>query len=278
VKKPDKPAEGGANWMDTYGDMVTLLLCFFVLLYSISTVDQTKWTNLVKSLNPTASELSQIVTDLEATEGTEDLPGTNTIVTDQTFDELYDNILTLMQDAVNEDGANQNPDASDASVSDAEASGEVSDIQISKGDGYQFITFKDNIFFDGDSYELRDTGKAILDKFAEAIATSADSIKEIQVLGHTTQADPEIPNEIVSDRLLSACRSAMVVAYLQEKNIIDPRKLVSAGYGQFRAISPFDTEENRAKNRRVEILITQDGAVEKSLEEYYKSVYGETSQ
>ena len=33
---------GGANWMDTYGDMVTLLLCFFVLLYSISSIDQTK--------------------------------------------------------------------------------------------------------------------------------------------------------------------------------------------------------------------------------------------
>ena len=32
--------EGGANWMDTYGDMVTLLLCFFVLLYSMSTIDQ----------------------------------------------------------------------------------------------------------------------------------------------------------------------------------------------------------------------------------------------
>ena len=42
---------GGANWMDTYGDLVTLLLCFFVLLYSISSLDQAKWIMIVKSFN-----------------------------------------------------------------------------------------------------------------------------------------------------------------------------------------------------------------------------------
>ena len=51
---------GGANWMDTYGDMVTLLLCFFVLLYSISTLDQSKWIMIVKSFNPDAVDVSQI--------------------------------------------------------------------------------------------------------------------------------------------------------------------------------------------------------------------------
>ena len=48
---------GGANWMDTYGDMVTLLLCFFVLLYSISTLDQSKWIMIVKSFNPDAVDV-----------------------------------------------------------------------------------------------------------------------------------------------------------------------------------------------------------------------------
>ena len=47
---------GGASWMDTYGDMVTLLLCFFVLLYSMSTLDQQKWQKLVQSFNPDAIE------------------------------------------------------------------------------------------------------------------------------------------------------------------------------------------------------------------------------
>jgi len=47
---------GGANWMDTYGDMVTLLLCFFVLLYSMSTIDSAKWEALVMSFNPLAAK------------------------------------------------------------------------------------------------------------------------------------------------------------------------------------------------------------------------------
>ena len=45
---------GGANWMDTYGDMVTLLLCFFVLLYSMSTIDQEKFMLIVQSFNKDA--------------------------------------------------------------------------------------------------------------------------------------------------------------------------------------------------------------------------------
>ena len=56
MKKRNKAPEEGSSWMDTYGDMVTLLLCFFVLLYSISSVDQVKWENLVKSLNPDAAK------------------------------------------------------------------------------------------------------------------------------------------------------------------------------------------------------------------------------
>ena len=49
--KKKSGGEGGANWMDTYGDMVTLLLCFFVLLYSMSTIDQDKWMIIVQSFN-----------------------------------------------------------------------------------------------------------------------------------------------------------------------------------------------------------------------------------
>ena len=250
MKRRQKAPEDSSDWMGTYGDMVTLLLCFFVLLYSISSVDQVKWENLVKSMNPEAAETSQIVTDTMEKEGTENVPGANTTEIDQKFDEMYDNLLK-MQDA----------------------SGEVADIQIAKGDGYQFITFKDNVFFDGDSYVLRDEGKTVLDTFSSVIASASDAIKEIQVLGHTSQAEPNIPNEVMTDRVLSARRSAVVVAYVQQKNIIEPKKLVSAGYGQFRPIDTFDTFEGRARNRRVEILITKTGSVEQTLDEYYSQVY-----
>ena len=51
IKKKSSGGGGGANWMDTYGDMVTLLLCFFVLLYSMSTIDTQKWEWIVQQFN-----------------------------------------------------------------------------------------------------------------------------------------------------------------------------------------------------------------------------------
>ena len=66
--KKKKRSEGGANWMDTYGDMVTLLLCFFVLLYSMSSIDSDKWELLVKSFNPDAQYLAKRKTDNEESE------------------------------------------------------------------------------------------------------------------------------------------------------------------------------------------------------------------
>ena len=74
MKKRNKPSGGGANWMDTYGDLVTLLLCFFVLLYSISTLDQAKWIQVVKSFNPDAKEVSQIAKNTEI-DANDEVPG-----------------------------------------------------------------------------------------------------------------------------------------------------------------------------------------------------------
>ena len=84
-KRRKKKPENGSNWMDTYGDMVTLLLCFFVLLYSISSVDQSKWIKLVESFNPDAKEVSQIVTDTVA-DGNDEVPGSAEATEEAVFD------------------------------------------------------------------------------------------------------------------------------------------------------------------------------------------------
>lgn len=249
MRKRKKSPESIGSWMDTYGDMVTLLLCFFVLLYSISTIDQAKWIQIVKSFNPDATESSQIAVD-QNVEADDDVPGAvdEGIETDS-FDELYEKLKA----AVEEQGL-------------------TAEIELFKGDGYTFITFRDNVFFDGDSSVIKAEGQVLLDQFSSIISGVSDSVKEIEVLGHTTQADPHVMNNLEVDRVLSAERSARVVAYIQQRTNISPDKLVSVGYGQFRPIAPFDTEENRAKNRRVEMLITKSDAVERSLEEYYQEM------
>ena len=252
IKKDKKPEELG-SWMDTYGDMVTLLLCFFVLLYSMSSVDQSKWKLLVQSFNPSSLEGSdQIVLDAKVTEGegelTGGIPNDSGGTTD--FDELYLVLKKIVDDRDMQDS-----------------------IEITRGDGFTFISFRDKVFFDGDSSVLRTEGKEVLSQFAAVMSQTNDSIKEVQVLGHTSQGDPERPNNIRNDRMLSAQRSAEVIIYLQSQNAVSPEKLVGMSFGQFRPIAQFNTEEGRAQNRRVEILITKNDTVEKSLEEYYNQVY-----
>ena len=251
IKRDKKPEELG-SWMDTYGDMVTLLLCFFVLLYSMSSVDQNKWKLLVESFNPSALEgTDQVVLDAKVSEGGGELTGnvpTEGEITD--FDDLYLILKKVVEERNMQDT-----------------------VEITRGDGFTFISFRDKVFFDGDSSVLRQEGKDVLDQFAAAMLQANNTIKEVQVLGHTSQGNPERPNNIRNDRMLSAQRSAEVIIYLQSKNAVSPEKLVGMSFGQFRPIAPFDTEDGRAKNRRVEILITKSDAVEKSLEEYYNQVY-----
>lgn len=248
MKKRKRSSDEG-SWLNTYSDMVTLLLCFFVLLYSISSVDQAKWENFVLSINPDAAKaLQEPRADGTEKEGVME---ENTEISEDAFEDMYYAIMAAATEL-----------------------GIDNQVSITQGDGYTFISFKDKVFFDGDSPVLKEEGKLVLDMFADAIEPAVDDIKEIEVLGHTSQGDPEIPNEVITDRVLSAERSAQIVAYLQEKNIIEPAKLVSMAFGQFRPIDTFQTQEGRAHNRRAEILITKDGTVERSLDYYYEQVYG----
>lgn len=250
AKRPKK-SSGGANWQDTYGDMVTLLLCFFVLLYSMSSISEEKWKIIVKSFNPDAVETSQVVTTTDPNSSLNDpVEGGHEPADEQdSFDQLYQQL----KEFVEENNYEQ-------------------DIEISKGDGFTFITFRDNIFFNGDSYELKDEGKLVLDKMSEAIGVADNAIQEVRILGHTSQAKLDELNEPISDRFLASNRATEVLLYIQMKDIIDPAKLVACSYGQFRPISSFDTKESRAKNRRVEVLITKNDSKQMTLDDYYKEI------
>lgn len=253
IKKNKKEPEMG-SWMDTYGDMVTLLLCFFVLLYSISTVDQQKWKLIVESFNPSAVEgQDQIVLQANVEESDGELSG-NTPPMEE-IDESFDKLYFMLVQAVKELG-----------IEDS--------VEITKQDGFTFISFRDQVFFDGDSSIIREEGKVALDKFSEAMSMADSALKEVQVLGHTSQASPDRPSNIRNDRTLSAQRSAEVIIYLQSKNAIEPEKYVGLSFGQYRPIDTFATEEGRARNRRVEMLLIKSGSEERSLDEYYNDVYG----
>lgn len=245
MKIKKKRGVGGANWMDTYGDFVTLLLCFFVMLYAMSSVDSQRWIALVQSFNPDAVVSQEGVPPQGESEGA--APSGTQV--EEEMEGLYQDLVEYIQEQDMQD-----------------------QMTVTNGSGYVFITFDDTVFFNPDSPVLLDTGKAVLDQVAQSLAQRSEAIGELRVLGHTAQGDPNAPNNPVVDRTLSSSRANNVTLYLQEKNIIDPSKLVSIGYGQWRPIASNDTAEGRSKNRRVELIVTgleMNQLTGDSTEQYY---------
>ena len=268
MKMKKRSGGGGANWMDTYGDMVTLLLCFFVLLYSMSTLDQQKWLQIVQSFNPDS------IAERQPEQGSggpfvDPLPGEPQpgYLTQGDVDQQIEHLAAALKayaEQQKSQEASQNGSGTGAGAGDS--------ISVVQGSGYVFVSFNETVFFDPDLYRLRDDGKAVLDSVAEILAQSAESIDEIRILGHTAQAQPGEPNNIIADRYLASNRATAVLIHLQEKNFIDPARLVSLGYGQNRPIADNDTPEGRAENRRVEMIVTGlqiDNELGDSVKQYY---------
>ena len=232
--------------MDTYGDMVTLLLCFFVLLYSMSTLDQQKWIQLVKSFNPDAVPE---VTEMKGNDGPIADPAQPT----------EDDIDLLFQELQEYIAAQNTQDS----------------MSVTKGDGYVFLSLNDAVFFDGDSYVLRNEGKVVLDAVGSMLGAASDSIDELRILGHTAQAEANRLNDPMVDRMLSTNRANRVLVYLQGLDAMSglhPARMIAQGHGQWRPISSNDTGVERAKNRRVEIIVTGknvDSTLRDSLDQYY---------
>lgn len=248
---------GGANWMDTYGDMVTLLLCFFVLLYSMSTVSEEKWRALVQSFNPSAVQDERATSGNEgplADETDEDAMGMlQRDPATELGDELGDG--TDLLEAIAEEQAALN-ELAEKLEDYAVQSGMEGSIDITQGDGYVFISFADAVFFGPDSYVLKPEGEQVLAAVAGMLSESVDHIDEVRVLGHTAQASMARPNYPDFDRFLSSNRATVAALYLQENSALTGDRIVSMGFGQHRPIDTNETPEGKAHNRRVEMIIT----------------------
>ncbi|NBJ90272.1 OmpA/MotB family protein [Acutalibacter sp. 1XD8-36] len=273
-KKSGGGEGGGANWMDTYGDMVTLLLCFFVLLYSMSTVDENKWKALVQSFNPNATPAE---TEIEAGDSHGPFAEANDKEPGVADPDVIKEALEAAQEAMQEQINQQVDQLYDQLKQYIEESGK--NIEITKGDGYVFLSLVDTVFFYPDKYDMLPEGKALLDNMGPVLKAAAPAIDEIRISGHTAQADPNEENDPEGDRMLSAERAAQVTYYLQQlcrptgdgKPGIEPARIVGQSYGQHRPIAVND-DEHRKENRRVEMTITGKDLGNKlgdAVEQYY---------
>ena len=126
-----------------------------------------------------------------------------------------------------------------------------SDVSVSMDSKGIFVEMKDAILFESGRAELKPEGIEVLKKLEGLIS---DFDNELVIEGHTDNV-PMTSGRFPSNWELSTARAVTVVRYLSESLDIDPGRLSAVGYGEYRPIKPNDTAENRAANRRVNILI-----------------------
>ena len=216
--------------METYSDMVTLLLTFFVMLYAMSVTDAQKYATIVESftkqMNPQAYE--QMVSEqVEGAAGSARDKGKTDL------DQLY----TTLKQYVDENNLNNQ-------------------VEVSKSEEYVFIRFSDAVTFRGYSDILEQSGKEILDVLADGLELVDEYVEEVIIAGHTAKVEYDKTD---IDRSLSTNRANVVLRYLESKNAIDSAKYLAIGYGLYSPIADNSTPEGRAKNRRVEIYISRAG-------------------
>ncbi len=225
---PESVEEGAPAWMNTYGDMVTLMLTFFVLLFSFSTINAKKWKEIVVSFSG--------VSALEGGSGLADgsaLPPEAGGLSDNAkkFSELYEQI----KGHIDEKGL--------------EASLEV------KSDGTLItLTMKDSALFDSGKATIKSESVKIISDIMEIIQKYDGSIRMMRIEGHTDNRP--ISNAAFSSNWdLSVSRAVNVLEFLLNDSRISPDKLSATGYGEYHPVDTNDTAEGRAKNRRVDFII-----------------------
>jgi len=248
-------SDSSGTWLNTYADMVTLMLTFFILLFSMSTIDSTKFNMIVKAFSESTSKDMIVILGRE---------GPND----------YDAATAQGPDVFEEDVEVKDLTDIFMAISDYIEQNNMQDsVRISQGDGFIFIQFMDNLLFEPNSARLKSSDLDLLNFVGMGIKSVQDQLKLVRIDGHTA-AIPEDPDYPVSDRLLSSERANSVLMYFEDVIGIRPELLVQMGYGKQVPLpgNTNSTDEERSKNRRVEIYISTENDLREQLDNIYEKL------
>jgi chemotaxis protein MotB len=127
-------------------------------------------------------------------------------------------------------------------------------VEIEQLRGQLSVRMLDKIVFKSGSADILPQGTEVLDKLADAIKDSTDTIR---VEGHTddTPISDKLKVKYPSNWELSAARASAVARYFETKHFINPKRLESLGFSMYHPVAPNDSDENKLRNRRVEIVL-----------------------
>ncbi len=220
-------AEGHVNherWLLTYADLITLLMVFFVILYSMSKQDVAKYAKLTASIQRAFN--IQVLEGLDPTALNGKFGSFNSA-------QLHD-LETIKQDL----GAF------------AEQLGLGDKIVVRPSREGITISLSSSLLFESGKADLRPDSKKVLEKVATILSHIPN---EVRVEGHTDNIPPA-SSLYPTNWELSAARALAVTRYLISLGI-QPERLSAAGYGEYRPIADNTTKEGRAANRRADLVI-----------------------
>jgi len=226
-KKHDEEHENAERWLLTYADLITLLLAFFIVMYSMSKVDAKKFGAVAQALQAVLHG-----------KGVEMLKGQGNLVVapPDAGGPMKIGDLKLLQSQINKI-------ARDMGLKD-----KISADMDSRG---LVIRISESAFFDQGSADLKPEAMTVLD----ALSVILKSIpNHIRFEGHTDNLPINTP-KFPSNWELSVSRATTCVRFLIERHAFPPEKISALGYGEYRPIASNGTFEGRAKNRRVDIVV-----------------------
>ena len=254
-KKEQVPAPGSPAWMATFSDLMNLLLCFFVLLFAMSTVDAQKLQQVAASFNE----------DFSIFEGGATAIGDGILISNgvSQLNELDQYINSTGKTAESEEDVDAFEEFEKQQLAESEQLAEqiqeavdesqfANEIEIDFTSQYVSLNLNGALLFDSGSAELKEEAKPLMDKIGQLLGRYAQSTIEIE--GHTDNV-PIHNSKFADNNELSSFRALSVFNYFMDTTFLDPANIKHSGRGEYVPIADNNTPEGRAQNRRVEIKI-----------------------
>ncbi len=222
-------SEGNSEtWLVTYSDLVTLLLVFFVLLYTLTPgVEDSVFDSFISYFQKTPGFFDDTAVSTDDGGQMEDA------------EELLDESLERW----------------DAFADFLKRHGLSSEVGLLRVPDGVKITLSDSLTFESGSAELLPLAEMVLAEVADILD---NRINELEVQGHTDNVPLAETSYYPSNWHLGAARAVTVVQFIQNRADVDPDRFKASSFGKYRPVTENDTVENRRQNRRVEIYVRDE--------------------
>jgi chemotaxis protein MotB len=259
-KKEEAPPPGSPAWMATFSDLMNLLLCFFVLLFSMSSVDAQKFEEVAASFSQTFSIFTAGATAIGdgmlISNGVSQLNALDEYINSTGYEAEEDlsaeDIEKAAREAVEAAQLKASEELEEKVAEALSETGLDQMVELDYTSQYVELTLNGALLFDSGKAELKESAEPVLDQIGVILERYSDSMVGIE--GHTDSV-PIHSARFASNNELSDARALSVFYYLIENTNLDPAKIKHSGRGEYIPVADNGTAEGRALNRRVEIKI-----------------------